>query len=50
MKIATGSEKIGVGIISFAHGHVNTYCSKLANFDDANIIICWDDNQNRGKT
>ncbi|MBP95727.1 oxidoreductase [Candidatus Poribacteria bacterium] len=50
MKIVTGSEKIGVGIISFAHGHVNTYCSKLANFDDANIIICWDDNQNRGKT
>lgn len=42
--------KIGIGIISFAHGHIHAYCHQISNFDDAKLVICWDDNENRGKT
>ena len=41
--------KIGIGIISFAHGHANAYCSKMWGFDDVQLIACWDDNIDRGK-
>ena len=42
--------KVGIGIISFAHGHINAYCNQLAGFDDAKLVICWDDNQKRGES
>ena len=41
--------KIGIGIISFAHGHANSYCNKMQTFDDVKLIGCWDDNLERGK-
>ncbi len=41
--------KIGIGIISFAHGHANAYCNKMRGFDDVQLITCWDDNIARGK-
>ena len=41
--------KIGVGVVSFAHGHVNAYCNQIVDFDDAQVVTCWDDNQERGK-
>lgn len=41
--------KIGIGIISFAHGHANAYCNKMRGFDDVSLIACWDDNIDRGK-
>ena len=41
--------KIGIGIISFAHGHANAYCNKMRGFDDVQLITCWDDNIDRGK-
>ena len=41
--------KIGIGIISFAHGHANVYCNKLMGFDDVKLIACWDDNKDRGE-
>lgn len=41
--------KLGVGILSFAHGHVNAYASRIATFDDARIVVCWDDDQDRGR-
>lgn len=41
--------KIGIGIISFAHGHANAYCNKMCGFDDVNLISCWDDNIDRGE-
>jgi len=40
--------KIGLGIISFAHGHANTYCERLATFDDVQLVACWDDDSARG--
>ncbi len=41
--------KIGIGIISFAHGHANAYCNRMQTFDDVNLIACWDDNVERGE-
>ena len=41
--------KIGVGIISFAHGHANAYCNMMQGFEDVNLIVCWDDNIERGE-
>lgn len=40
--------KIGLGVISFAHGHANTYCERLATFDDVQLVACWDDDTARG--
>jgi predicted dehydrogenase len=34
--------------LSWAHGHVNSYCSRIRNFDDARLVACWDDNEDRG--
>ncbi len=41
--------KIGIGIISFAHGHANAYCNRMQTFDDVKLIACWDDNVERGE-
>lgn len=41
--------EIGIGVISFAHGHANAYCNKMMGFDDVNLVACWDDNTDRGK-
>ena len=43
------ANKIRVGIISFAHGHVNAYASQIKGFDDAELTACWDDNAERGQ-
>ncbi len=40
--------KIGIGILSFAHGHVNAYAHQIKNFDDAELVACWDDDAERG--
>lgn len=41
--------KIGIGIISFAHGHANAYCNKMQTFEDVKLVACWDDNVERGE-
>ena len=41
--------KIGIGIISFAHGHVNAYCNQMQTYDDVELVACWDDNVERGE-
>ncbi len=43
------NSKIGIGIISFAHGHANAYCNQMRTFDDAVLVTCWDDNVERGE-
>lgn len=43
------NSKIGIGIISFAHGHANAYCNKMMAFDDVKLVACWDDNIERGE-
>ena len=41
--------KIGIGVISFAHGHANPYCQRMLTYDDVELIACWDDNEERGR-
>ncbi len=43
------NEQVGVGIISFAHGHSNVYCQVLQNFPDVNLVSAWDDLPERGQ-
>ena len=40
---------IGVGVISFAHGHGSTYCDQMIRFNDVKLVACWDDNEERGR-
>lgn len=41
--------KIGIGVLSWAHGHVNAYASCIKGFDDARMVACWDDDVERGR-
>ncbi len=41
--------KIGIGVISFAHGHSQAYCRRMLGYDDVSLVSCWDDNEARGK-
>lgn len=43
------SSKIGIGIISFAHAHVNAYVDVIAGFDDARVVAGWDADEERGR-
>jgi predicted dehydrogenase len=43
------SEPIRLGVVSFAHGHVNAYIDVIANFDDAKVVVGWDDDPERGQ-
>jgi predicted dehydrogenase len=40
---------IGIGVLSFAHGHANVYCQVIKGFEDARLISAWDDNPERGQ-
>ena len=42
------TSKIGLGVISFAHGHANLYCQRLATYDDVQLVAAWDDDSARG--
>ncbi|GLV55282.1 dehydrogenase [Dictyobacter sp. S3.2.2.5] len=42
--------KIRLGVISFAHAHVNAYLDTIRNFDDAEAVAGWDADQERGRT
>ena len=41
--------KIGIGVISFAHGHANAYCQRMLTYADVKLVACWDDNEQRGQ-
>ena len=42
-------EKIGIGVLSWAHGHLGMYAQQIVGFPDARMVACWDDNQERGE-
>lgn len=42
-------EKPRIGILSFAHGHVNAYAHQIKTFPDATLVACWDDDEERGR-
>jgi predicted dehydrogenase len=41
--------RVGIGILSHAHGHTNIYCRQLQKFEDVELIATWDDNAERGR-
>jgi predicted dehydrogenase len=41
--------RLGLGVISFAHGHANLYCDRLKTYDDVRLVACWDDDAARGE-
>lgn len=41
--------KIGIGVISFAHGHAGSYCQRMLTYDDVQLVAAWDDNEERGR-
>ena len=41
--------QIGIGVLSYAHGHATTYSHEIMRFDDAKLLSVWDDNVERGK-
>ncbi|MCY3573270.1 MAG: Gfo/Idh/MocA family oxidoreductase [Chloroflexi bacterium] len=40
---------IRLAVISFAHAHVRLYCQVIADYPDAQVIACWDDDAARGQ-
>lgn len=40
-------ERTGIGILSHAHGHINTYCGVLQGCDDVELIATWDEDDTR---
>lgn len=42
-------KRVGVGILSHAHGHANVYCDVMRGFDDVELVATWDDNLERGQ-
>ncbi len=42
-------DRIGIGVLSHAHGHINTYCGVMQGFGDVDLISCWDENRERGE-
>src|SRR5438105_7039715 len=41
---------VRLGVISFAHGHVNAYIEAIKAFPDARVVAAWDDERERGVT
>ena len=42
-------DRVRIGVLSHAHGHSNAYCRKMLEFDDVELVACWDDNEERGR-
>jgi len=40
---------IGIGVLSFAHGHSGMYCDSIQHFDDAKLIAAWDADASRAQ-
>jgi len=40
---------LGIGVLSFAHGHVGVYCREMRSWDDVRLIAAWDDDAERGR-
>ncbi len=40
---------IGIGVLSFAHGHVAMYADVMKDFPDVRLVSAYDDNEERGK-
>ena len=45
---SSGPGVVRLGVISFAHGHVNAYLESIKDFDDAVAVAGWDEDRERG--
>ena len=41
---------VGIGVLSFAHGHVGTYVDVMKEFEDVRLVVAYDDNESRGRS
>ncbi|HUS90946.1 MAG TPA: Gfo/Idh/MocA family oxidoreductase [Phycisphaerae bacterium] len=41
---------LGIGIVSAAHGHVNSYAAEIKDMADARVAALWDDDAERGRS
>lgn len=41
--------KLGIGVLGWAHGHVQTYAGLIKDFDDAELVMAWDHDSERGE-
>lgn len=42
-------ERLRIGVLSHAHGHINTYCGILRDRDDVDLVATWDADRGRGQ-
>lgn len=42
-------QPIRLGVVGFAHSHVNMYIETIAGFEDAAVVAGWDDDHRRGQ-
>ena len=42
-------DRVRIGVLSHAHGHVSTYCGVMQGFEDVDLVATWDDNEARGR-
>jgi len=42
-------DRVGIGVLSHAHGHANVYCEVMQGFEDVELVASWDDNVERGR-
>ena len=40
-------DRVRIGVLSHAHGHVNEYCRVMGGFDDVALVATWDDDAER---
>lgn len=43
-------DKVNIGILSHAHGHLGAYCRIMQDYEDVSLVAGWDDNPERGQT
>lgn len=47
--MATSSDNsVRLGVISFAHSHINAYIESIQHFNDALVVAAWDEDRERG--
>lgn len=49
MSHSSNRSSLRLGVVSFAHSHVNSYLETMQGFDDAQVIAAWDDDRSRGE-
>jgi hypothetical protein len=42
-------ERVGIGVLSHAHGHSNVYCQVMQGFADVELVANWDEDVQRGR-